>query len=123
MTPSTERRKKIAYAVHGVHHDYPKDKDRLAMPPILSAAISFGLFFLFSFLMGNSVYAFFPGFIFGYISYLGVHYIVHAFQPPKNIFKALWVNHGVHHYKHHDKNFGVSSPLWDYVFGTIVRKR
>ncbi len=123
MIPSTERRKKLAYAMHGVHHDYPKDKDRLAMPPVLSATISFALFYLFYFLMGNAVFAFFPGFIIGYISYLGVHYIVHAFQPPKNAFKALWVNHGVHHYKHDDKNFGVSSPLWDYVFGTIVKRK
>src|SRR5690606_30241553 len=36
IKPTTERRKKMAYTMHGVHHDYPKDKSRLAMPPLLS---------------------------------------------------------------------------------------
>ncbi len=25
---------RFVYTVHGIHHDYPKDKDRLIMPPI-----------------------------------------------------------------------------------------
>ncbi|MEM1216725.1 MAG: fatty acid hydroxylase, partial [Bacteroidota bacterium] len=27
------RFKKFSYTVHGIHHDYPKDKQRLALPP------------------------------------------------------------------------------------------
>ena len=26
-------REKLQYTMHGVHHEFPKDKDRLAMPP------------------------------------------------------------------------------------------
>ena len=121
--PATnEKRAKFQHLVHGIHHDYPKDKDRLAMPPILSAILSVAFFYLFYFMMGNIAYGFFPGFIFGYIGYLGVHYIVHAYQPPKNIFKWLWIYHGMHHYKYPNHYFGVSSPLWDYVFRTIPKE-
>ncbi|MEO1049075.1 MAG: sterol desaturase family protein [Bacteroidota bacterium] len=121
MSTHTKLRAKMQYAFHGVHHEYPKDKDRLAMPPILSVTIATILLLLFKLIMGNLAFGFLPGFLVGYCGYLFVHYIVHAYQPPKNVFKALWVNHGIHHYKHHDKVFGVSSPLWDYIFGTMPK--
>ncbi|MEM6360830.1 MAG: sterol desaturase family protein [Bacteroidota bacterium] len=119
MATYTELRKKLQYAFHGVHHDYPKDKDRLAMPPIVSISIATILLFLLRLVMQDFVFAFLPGFLTGYAGYLFVHYIVHAFQPPKNIFKILWVHHGIHHYKNHERAFGVSSPLWDYIFRTM----
>ena len=119
METNTERKKKMQYTMHGVHHDYPKDKDRLAMPPLASLTIATLLLIIFELFMHDYVFSFLPGFLTGYASYLFVHYIVHAFQPPKNVFKVLWVNHGIHHYKHQDKAFGVSSPLWDIVFRTM----
>ncbi|MEM6522805.1 MAG: sterol desaturase family protein [Bacteroidota bacterium] len=119
MATYTEFRRKIQYAFHGVHHDYPKDKDRLAMPPVVSITIATILLFLLELVMHDFVFAFLPGFLTGYAGYLFVHYIVHAYQPPKNIFKTLWVHHGIHHYKNHERAFGVSSPLWDYIFRTM----
>jgi len=123
LAPKNEKQEKFAYTVHGVHHDYPKDKDRLAMPPLLSILLSTGFFFLFKLLMGNLAFAFLPGFVVGYASYLWVHYMVHAFQPPKNFFKVLWIHHGIHHYKDPENAFGVSSPFWDVIFGTMPKKR
>ena len=122
LQPKTDKQEKFAYTVHGVHHDYPKDKDRLAMPPPLSIVISALFFGLYWLIMGNLVYGFLPGFLMGYASYLWVHYMVHAFKPPKNFFKVLWVHHGIHHYKDQHNAFGVSSPLWDVVFGTMPKK-
>jgi len=119
MSTYTDLRKRLQYAFHGVHHDYPKDKDRLAMPPIMSLIIATILLFLFKLIMGDFTFGFLPGFLMGYASYLFVHYIVHAYKPPKNIFKKLWVHHGIHHYKNSDRAFGVSSPLWDYIFRTM----
>ncbi len=115
----TETRKKMQYIMHGVHHDFPRDKDRLAMPPLASLTIATLLLFLFRLIMQDYVFAFLPGFLIGYAAYLFVHYIVHAFQPPKNFFKKLWVHHGIHHYKNSNTAFGVSSPLWDYIFRTM----
>ncbi len=122
LNPKTEKQEKFAYAVHGVHHDYPKDKDRLAMPIPLSLTLSTGFFFLFQLLMGVNVFGFLPGFLMGYASYLWVHYMVHAFQPPKNFWKVLWVHHGIHHYKDPGNAFGVSSPFWDMIFRTMPKK-
>lgn len=122
LTPKTAKQEEIAYKMHGVHHDYPKDKDRLAMPIPLSLTLSSLFYLLFNLLMGNLVYGFLPGFLMGYAAYLGVHYMVHAFQPPKNFLKVLWIHHGMHHYKDPNNGFGVSSPFWDAVFGTMPRK-
>jgi len=119
LPPTSERNKKIAYIIHGVHHDYPKDKDRLAMPPVISILLATGLLYLFNLLMGNVAFAFTAGFVVGYAGYLFVHYIVHAFKAPNNFLKVLWVHHGIHHYKSPDKAFGVSSPLWDHIFRTM----
>ena len=49
--------------------------------------------------------------------------MVHVYQPPKNFLKVLWINHSVHHYKHGEYVFGVSSPLWDYIYGTMKEKK
>lgn len=122
MLPTNKVKDKVQYTIHGVHHDYPKDKDRLAMPPFVSGLYAVILYYLFTFLMGEYAFYFLPGFLIGYALYLGVHYIVHAYQPPKNFLKVLWVNHAIHHYKDPDVAFGVSVPIWDYVFGTAPKK-
>jgi sterol desaturase/sphingolipid hydroxylase (fatty acid hydroxylase superfamily) len=122
MSTYTQLREKFQYTVHGVHHEYPKDKERLAMPPLLSITISTLLLLLFRLIMGDFAFAFLPGFLVGYAFYLSVHYMVHVYQPPKNFMKILWINHSIHHYKHGEFVFGVSSPLWDYIYGTIKEK-
>lgn len=121
LKPTTQRRADLAYTMHGVHHEFPKDKTRLAMPPILSITLSTGLLFLFRIVLGDLVFSFLPGFLSGYAAYLAVHYMVHAYQPPKNILRMLWVNHSIHHYKNGVGIYGVSSPLWDYIYGTMVK--
>lgn len=123
MPTYTEFRAKMQYTMHGVHHEYPKDKERLAMPPLVSITISTALLFLFKLILGDLVFSFLPGFLVGYALYLSIHYMVHAFQPPKNFLKALWVNHSIHHYKDGNGIYGVSSPLWDYIFGTIKTQK
>lgn len=123
MSTKTEFRERMQYTMHGVHHEFPKDKDRLAMPPILSITISTILLFLFRLVLGDLVFSFLPGFLVGYALYLAIHYMVHAYQPPNNFLKYLWINHSIHHYKQDAGVYGVSSPLWDYVFGTMDRKK
>ena len=122
MITNTSLKEKIQYMFHGVHHEFPKDTSRLAMPPVVSVVIVSALFLICKYLMGPYTYGFLPGFITGYSMYLIVHYVVHAYQPPKNFLKALWINHGIHHYKDHERAFGVSSPLWDHIFRTTPKK-
>ena len=115
------RAQKFIYTLHGNHHHYPRDKQRLFMPPVPSLIISsliFGGMFL---AMGYYALSFFPGFMCGYILYGTMHYAIHSIAPPP-FMKALWRNHHLHHYKFPEKGFGVSSVLWDHVFGTIPKK-
>jgi len=109
---------KFHYLIHGIHHDYPKDKERLVMPlapSLMFVAVFYSIYYA---LLGDLVYAFFPGFVIGYLCYAMMHYAIHAIKPPKN-FNYLWKHHNLHHYKCPDRAYGVSSPLWDVIFGTM----
>lgn len=117
------KREKFVYTVHGVHHDYPKDKSRLAMPPLASLTLSAGFFFLFRSMMGDHVFGFLAGFLMGYAAYLAVHYTVHAYKVPNNVFRILWDHHSIHHFKEPNRAFGVSSPLWDVIFRTMPKTK
>jgi sterol desaturase/sphingolipid hydroxylase (fatty acid hydroxylase superfamily) len=121
MGTYTKVREKFQYTIHGVHHEFPKDKTRLAMPPLLSITLATILLLIFKVIMADYVFAFLPGFLMGYAVYLGMHYMVHAYQPPKNFFKYIWINHSVHHYKNGELVFGVTSPMWDYIYGTMAK--
>lgn len=114
------------FIMHGSHHLYPKDTERLLMPPvpgILMASLLFSVFYVFFYIIGYPDYTwgFFPGFFLGYLLYSFLHRATHVVKPPKR-FKFLWKHHSLHHYKYPNKAFGVSSTLWDHVFGTMPPK-
>ncbi len=112
------RTQKITYALHGNHHEFPRDRQRLFMPPVPSIIISSFIFLFFYLVMGSFSFTFFPGFIFGYLIYGSMHYAIHAWRPPFKWMKPLWRNHHLHHYKSDDLGFGVSTHFWDRIFGT-----
>jgi sterol desaturase/sphingolipid hydroxylase (fatty acid hydroxylase superfamily) len=111
--------RRFIYVLHGNHHEYPRDKERLFMPPVPSLIISSIIFICMFLLMGPSAFFFFPGFMFGYLMYGSMHYAIHAWNPPFKWMKPLWRNHHLHHYKSDHQGFGVSTTLWDRVFGTM----
>ncbi|MET0635532.1 MAG: sterol desaturase family protein [Chitinophagaceae bacterium] len=110
---------KFAYTLHGNHHHYPRDKQRLFMPPVPSIVLASSIFGLTYLIMGSNAFSFFPGFILGYLLYGTMHYAIHAWNPPFKWMKGLWRNHHLHHYKNEHNGFGVSSTIWDHVFGTM----
>lgn len=114
-----ESLQKFAYTLHGNHHHYPRDKQRLFMPPVPSIILASSIFGLTYLIMGNNTFSFFPGFILGYLLYGTMHYAIHAWNPPFKWMKGLWRNHHLHHYKNEHNGFGVSSTIWDHVFGTM----
>lgn len=117
--PKTDRAKKIVYVLHGNHHHFPRDRQRLFMPPVPSLIIATTLFSIMWLIMGSFALAFFPGFLIGYLMYGTMHYAIHAWNPPFRWMKPLWRNHHLHHYKNEHNGYGVSSTLWDHVFGTM----
>lgn len=113
---------RAVYKLHGIHHEYPRDRERLFMPPVPSLIVATFFFSVQYLLFGWNVLAFFPGFLAGYLLYGTMHYAIHAFTPP-SFLKALWRNHHLHHYKYPEKGFGVSSVLWDHIFRTVPPKK
>jgi len=110
---------RFAYVMHGNHHHYPRDKQRLFMPPVPSliiVAVIFGVQYL---ILGKYTFAFYPGFILGWLMYATMHYMIHAIAPPFKFLKPLWRNHHLHHYKDEHLGFGVSNTFWDKIFGTM----
>jgi len=123
IEPSSPFKAKLQYTIHGMHHDYPNDKERLALPPVLTVFLAAFLFFIVHSVIGIFAFGFVSGFFVGYATYLGVHYMVHVYSPPKNNFKILWSHHSLHHYKYPERAFGVSSPFWDVIFGTLPPRK
>jgi sterol desaturase/sphingolipid hydroxylase (fatty acid hydroxylase superfamily) len=121
-TPWQER---ISFLAHGVHHASPRDKTRLVMPPVISiplALVFYGLYYLiFTYVLQipDWVSPVFAGFILGYVAYDMTHYATHHFSMKKGYFRMVRQQHMHHHFQTPEKRFGVTSPLWDYVFGTM----
>lgn len=113
--------KKIHYALHGVHHENPRDEDRIFMPPVPGIIIISIVFVIFYSILDQYTFGFLAGWLSGYLAYSFIHYHVHVSKPHR-YFRILWTHHALHHYKYDDKAFGVSTPLWDIVFGTMPPK-
>jgi sterol desaturase/sphingolipid hydroxylase (fatty acid hydroxylase superfamily) len=122
--PRNEFEEKVVYLFHGIHHHQPQCKTRLVMPPIVSIPLAAVFYGLFTLIMGRLlglpqwVHPMVAGFTIGYLTYDLMHYATHHFPMRSGIFKYLKRYHMMHHYKTPDERFGVSSPLWDYIFGT-----
>jgi 4-hydroxysphinganine ceramide fatty acyl 2-hydroxylase len=119
--PKTRWGKKLHFIVHGVHHDYPNDATRLVMPPSVSIPLAVLFWVLFALIFGRFAPGLSAGFAFGYVCYDSIHYATHHFAMKNRI--GLWLKqyHLWHHYKDDQAGYGVSSPLWDYVFRTFRR--
>ena len=120
--PKSEIGKKAHFLVHGIHHDYPRDATRLVMPLLVSVPLAIMFYLLFDFLFGNYCFNIFSGFIFGYVSYDSIHYATHHMDFKGKIGKFLKTYHLRHHYADEHTAYGVSNPLWDYVFGTVPQQ-
>lgn len=111
--------KRLVWLAHGVHHDWPNDKLRLVFPPAISLPLALLFWGLYTAVFGEaSRYAAFAGLTSGYLAYDMIHYATHHFSWDGRVMKFLRAYHMAHHFKGGPFRFGVSSPLWDYVFGT-----
>jgi len=116
-------RHKFYFLVHGVHHDYPNDSGRLVMPPSVSIPLAVLFFFLFQWLVGPLTPAAFAGLVGGYLVYDTTHYLTHHSAGKTALGRYQKKRHFRHHYYDSTRNFGVSSPLWDAIWGTMGKSR
>jgi hypothetical protein len=120
--PDSELQKEASFLIHGIHHDYPWDRDRLVMPPTVTALIAAGVWFGFRWL-GAAEHAWMAGMVGGYIWYDLTHYYLHHAAPTTAFGKWLRRYHLVHHFQTPDIRYGITTPLWDMVFRTYPRDR
>jgi sterol desaturase/sphingolipid hydroxylase (fatty acid hydroxylase superfamily) len=123
--PRTPWQERIVFLFHGIHHLQPQIKTRLVMPPIVSVPLALLFYGAFQLLAGVLIGApqwiapLFSGFVIGYLIYDLTHYATHHLPMRRGFLKFLKRYHMQHHYKTPEQRFGVSSPLWDVVFGTM----
>lgn len=122
--PKSEFGKRINFLFHGNHHLQPMVKTRLVMPPMVSVPLGvffYSLYFLiFDLLFGLDFWPkpMFAGTALGYLMYDLTHYATHHFRMKSGYLMQVRSHHMKHHAVSPDKRFGVTSRLWDFVFGT-----
>lgn len=122
--PSQPWLQRVWYLIHGVHHEQPQCKTRLVMPPILSIPLALLFYGLFHLVLGTVfgvpqwIGPLFAGFVTGYLMYDMIHYATHHLSMQWSFLKFLKRYHLLHHFKTPDVRYGISSPIWDLVFGT-----
>jgi sterol desaturase/sphingolipid hydroxylase (fatty acid hydroxylase superfamily) len=112
-------KRRFHFIFHGVHHDFPQDARRLVMPLGVSIPIGLGFFLLVDALLARPyACSLFIGFAIGYLLYDGIHYFTHHLPARSRFGTFLKRYHLVHHHTGVEGKWGVSNPMWDYVFGS-----
>jgi sterol desaturase/sphingolipid hydroxylase (fatty acid hydroxylase superfamily) len=108
---------------HDAHHDDPKAL--IGAPSLIGIILILALVFVpllpFGLLTAGGVTG---GVALGYFAYMSVHHADHHWDlRPGTYLYSLRMHHARHHYAHELGNFGIITPFWDHVFGTVVEKR
>ena len=113
--------RKIVYAAHLSHHEDPTASDRIFASLFLSAPIAASYWILVWAATSSWAAAswLFIGMSAGYFVYEWLHFQCHHGKSRLRILRYLRKYHLLHHYKTPELRFGVTSPLFDVVFGTF----
>lgn len=119
---ASELGRDLHYLVHGVHHDYPHDPDRLVMPPAVAAVLAVLIGWPLHLAVGPHAFApLFGGLVAGYLWYDLTHYWAHHGKARTALGRKLKRWHLQHHFQDTGERYGVTTPFWDYVLGTAPR--
>lgn len=107
------------YKEHSKHHlvrDYfAGPRDKLLTVLVTAPKIMLASSWMAGVAIGG---AFTFGFVVMYFTYELVHYRMHIKAPPHAYASKMRAHHFYHHYVDETMNHGVTTPLWDLVFGT-----
>lgn len=105
---------------HDDHHDRPDEPSIWIMnkPGVsLKAAAVAALILWIVFPWPVAVTIAFGGGV-GYLFYEWTHFMTHLCRVESRLGKFVMRHHLLHHYHDETVNFGVTTPIWDIVFGT-----
>ncbi len=120
----------LHFILHGIHHKYPNDPNRVITPVAMTAILAFPIYaWLRLFLPYWMLDPLFAGAFAGYLLYDYTHYSYHISPnpPPPEIYRQFsntrWFRfmkqrHLRHHFKDDESTFGVSVAFTDHLFGT-----
>ncbi|KAK3786484.1 hypothetical protein RRG08_058540 [Elysia crispata] len=113
---------RLHFLFHGQHHKSPMDPMRLVFPPVPASMFGVAFYLLTKLIFPTGMaHAVFAGIIAGYVIYDLTHYYVHHGGTPSiAYFRRLKAYHTLHHYKHQNLGFGISSKMWDFPFCTLI---
>ncbi len=117
----SEKGRNLVYKMHLSHHANPKTLDDLFTSLRLSLPIALcycSLAWALTRSWQATVYLFI-GLTAGYFSYEFLHYQAHHRAPRLRMFRYLRTYHLLHHHQTSGLRFGVTSPVFDYLFGTF----
>ncbi len=115
---------RIQFKAHLRHHDHPRDLPRSVARLRVSVPASVAILGAAYLLLGSLALAMFftSGVIIGYLWYESVHLVAHLrWRVP--LLSGLCRYHLRHHFSDAQRGFGVTSPLWDWAFGTLPKRR
>ena len=102
----------VHFLLHGIHHAFPMDRNRLVFPPVAAYPLYRLIKFCVYVLFGNFYSPILAGVLSGYIIYDLTHYFIHHTKPNNSFYKGLKSYHVLHHYKNPKLGFGVSNKIW-----------
>jgi sterol desaturase/sphingolipid hydroxylase (fatty acid hydroxylase superfamily) len=117
----SELGRKIVYAAHLSHHENPDARGKIFSSLVISAPLATAYLLLARFTTGSWRAAgyLFTGLIIGYFYYEWLHFRSHHRRAKFRLFRYLKKYHLLHHHQTPELRFGVSSPLFDIIFGTF----
>lgn len=114
----------ILSRIHERHHHSPQDligTPAWASMMIGLIAVAIPSWAALGFDLGTSATA---GLVTGYLWYVFVHYATHHWRPrPGSYLYRARLRHARHHHLSHSENFGVTTGIWDQIFGTALEAR
>lgn len=120
----SEAARVVLFVVHGHHHEWPDDPDRVAATPIQFGSLALLLYGVFSLALPvMQAHAAFGGAMVGYLAYEAAHYYAHHGRARHGLLGALRRYHMRHHHEDPRARWGIGSPLWDHVFRTTGSAR
>lgn len=104
---------------HDNHHRHPT-KLRILMTPLIPAYVGGALLLLTFRLLGYDLRnGIFIGYVLGYVAFETIHLLCHR-GGGGSATHAVRSYHALHHrVRNHNFGYGVSTPCWDLIFGTL----
>jgi sterol desaturase/sphingolipid hydroxylase (fatty acid hydroxylase superfamily) len=109
---------------HIRHHENPRDPDKVLVHSAFAMAVSVLVYGLLYTVSRSLIVAsgLMTGIWAGFLYYELVHYRVHCTATNSGFIARQRRRHFHHHFAHPDECFGVTTPVWDFVFGTGHRR-